>query len=128
MDGNIPHFCFTKNGTLYFAISFTYLGTLHDFFFDTKYKIELYLACFLFYAILMLYPFTFTFTFPYACTASTMPSFLSFTPEKNQYNDSNDRNSSFHGEQLPVIATCSGFAWMFSHASTGSLQVKTFTQ
>ena len=46
LDGNIPHFCFTKNGTLYFAISFTYLGTLHDFFFDTKYKIELYLACF----------------------------------------------------------------------------------
>ena len=30
----------------------------------------------------MLYPFTFTFTFPYACTASTMPSFLSFTVQK----------------------------------------------
>ena len=82
LNGNIPHFCFTKNGTLYFAISFTYLGTLHDFFFDTKYEIEWYPACFLFYAILMLYPFTFTFTFPYACTASIMPSFLSFTVQK----------------------------------------------
>ena len=30
----------------------------------------------------MLYPFTFTFTFPYACTASTMPSFLSLTVQK----------------------------------------------
>ena len=34
----------------------------------------------------MLYPFTFTFTFPYACTASTMPSFLSFTVQKKKIN------------------------------------------
>ena len=29
-------------------------------------------------------PFTLTFTFPYACTASTMPSFLSFTVYKSK--------------------------------------------
>ena len=32
------------------------------------------------------------------------------------------RNQLFHEEQLPTIG------WMFSHASTSSLQVKTFTQ
>ena len=40
----------------------------------------------------------------------------------------NDSNPSFHEEQLPAIATRSGFAWMFSHASTCRLQVRTFTQ
>ena len=42
--------------------------------------------------------------------------------------DNNDSNPSFHEEQLPAIAADSGFGWMFSHTSTGSLQVKTFTQ
>ena len=129
LDGNIPHFCFTKNGTLYFAISFTYLGTLHDFFFDTKYKIELYLACFFILCYSDAIPF-----YIYIHISVRLHSLynaffsVSYRPEKNQYNDCNDRNSSFHGEQLPVIAACSGFGWMFSHASTGSLQVKTFTQ
>ena len=42
--------------------------------------------------------------------------------------DNNDSNPSFHEEQLPAIAARRGSWWMFSHASTGSLQVKTFTQ
>ena len=42
--------------------------------------------------------------------------------------NNNDSNPSFHEEQLPTIATRSGFAWMFSHASTCRLQVRTFTQ
>ena len=42
--------------------------------------------------------------------------------------DNNDSNPSFHEEQLPAIAADSGFGWMFSHTSAGSLQVKTFTQ
>ena len=41
----------------------------------------------------------------------------------------NDRsNASFHDEQLPAIAARNGFGWMFSRTSTGSNQVKTFTQ
>ena len=31
-------------------------------------------------------------------------------------------------EQLPAIAARNGFGWMFSRTSTGSTQVKTFTQ
>ena len=42
--------------------------------------------------------------------------------------ENNDSNPSFHEEQLPLIAACSGFGWMFSHKLTGSLHVKTFTQ
>ena len=42
--------------------------------------------------------------------------------------DKNDSNPPFHKERLPAIAGSSDFGWMFSHASTGSLQVKTFTQ
>ena len=42
--------------------------------------------------------------------------------------DNNDSNPSLHEEQLPAIAARSGFCWLFSHASTGSLQVKTFTR
>ena len=42
--------------------------------------------------------------------------------------DNNDSNPPFHEERLPAIAASSDFGWMFSHASTGSLQEKTFTQ
>ena len=40
----------------------------------------------------------------------------------------NDNNPSFRKEQLPATAARSGFGWMFSHASTGSWQVKTFSE
>ena len=42
--------------------------------------------------------------------------------------DNDDSNASFHDEQLPAIAARNGFGWMFSRTSTGSNQVKTFTQ
>ena len=42
--------------------------------------------------------------------------------------DNNDINPSFHEEQLSTIAACSGFGWIFSHASTGSIEVKTSMQ
>ena len=42
--------------------------------------------------------------------------------------DNDDNNASFHDEQLPAIAARNGFGWMFSRTSTGSTQVKTFTQ
>ena len=42
--------------------------------------------------------------------------------------DNDDSNASFHDEQLPAIAARNGFGWMFSRTSTGSAQVKTFTQ
>lgn len=42
--------------------------------------------------------------------------------------DNDDSNASFHDEQLPAIAARNGFGWMFSRTSTGSTQVKTFTQ
>ena len=42
--------------------------------------------------------------------------------------DNDDSNASFHDEQLPAIAVRNGFGWMFSRTSTGSTQVKTFTQ
>ena len=38
--------------------------------------------------------------------------------------DNNNSAPSLH-EQLPAIVTRSGFGWMFSHTSTGSLQAKT---
>ena len=42
--------------------------------------------------------------------------------------DNDDSNASFHDEQLPAIAARNGFGWMFSRTSTGSNEVKTFTQ
>ena len=42
--------------------------------------------------------------------------------------DNDDSNASFHDEQLPAIAARNGFGWIFSRTSTGSNQVKTFTQ
>ena len=67
----------------FFAIFFACQGKLLDFFFDIEYKIvasmpDNFFFNFLFYAILISY-FS-TITYPIACTASSMPSFLLFTP------------------------------------------------
>ena len=42
--------------------------------------------------------------------------------------NNNNSNPSFHEEQLPAIAAHSSFGWIFPHTSTGSSQVKIFTQ
>ena len=76
-----PHFCLLEYRILFFAIFFKYLRKFLDFFFNTEYKIVASMpARFLFYAIQLSYSSSFTFAF--VRTASTMPSFLLFTPKK----------------------------------------------
>lgn len=106
-----PHFCLLEYRTLFFAIFFKYLRKFLDFFFNTEYKIVASMpARFLFYAIQLSYSSSFTFAF--VRTASTMPSFLLFTPKKLMqwfiyfYFDSN-----YNEKQLPAIAACSGFCF-----------------
>ena len=105
LDGDRPHFCFFK--TEPFSSPFPYKFRLLDFFFDTEY-----------YAILMSNPFTLL----HFRTLARPLQFLIYS-YLNVF-DNNNSAPSFH-EQLPAIVTRSGFGWMFSHISTGSLQVKT---
>ena len=107
-----------------FSSRFNYIFRLLDFFFDTHHK-----------AILMLN----SFTLVHSRTLAGPQQFLLFCAFLSKQiniminfylyvSDNNDSNPSFHEEQLPAIAARRGSWWMFSHASTGSLQVKTFTQ
>ena len=120
MDGDRPHFCFLKSGTLrdfltYLCFSISSL-TLNTMLFSCRTLSHWYISVRL---------------------HSLYNAFFSAFHSKQIYItiyfylhvfENNDSNPSFHEEQLPLIAACSGFGWMFSHKLTGSLHVKTFTQ
>ena len=119
-----PHFCLLEYRTLFFAIFFKYLRKFLDFFFYTEYKIVAsMLARFLFYAIQLSYSSSFTFAF--VRTASTMPSFLLFTPKKlMQWFISTCASLTATTMKNSFLPLQHAAAFVF-HASTGSLQVKT---
>ena len=119
-----PHFCLLECRTLFFAIFFKYLRKFLDFFFNTEYKIVASMpARFLFYAIQLSYSSSFTFAF--VRTASTMPSFLLFTPKKlMQWFISACASLTATTVKNSFLPLQHAAAFVF-HASTGSLQVKT---
>ena len=111
LDGDRPHFCFFKRKHPFPRDFLTYVGfsisslILNTMLFWCRTPLHLYIS---------------------VSSHGLYNSFFSAFYSK-QINK-NDSNPSFHEEQLPAIATRSGFAWMFSHASTCRLQVRTFTQ
>ena len=111
LDGDRPHFCFFKRKHPFPRDFLTYVGfsisslILNTMLFWCRTPLHLYIS---------------------VRSHGLYNSFFSAFYSKQINN--NDSNPSFHEEQLPGIVTRSGFAWMFPHASTCRLQVRTFTQ
>ena len=122
---------FSRTEPFSWLFFFAYLAKLLDFFFDTENKIVVSISDICYSDVVLFY------IYISVCLHGLNKAFFSAFYSKQInimsyfyscvfYN--NERNPSFHEEQLPVIAACSERGWMFSNASTGSLQSKNFMQ